>query len=482
MKTLFSIQPMSFGTLARMCQGELYQGSLGEVSVMGICTDSREAGPQVAFAALRGERVDGHNYIAQALENGCRCIICEHRNEQIAASQATAIVVKDTELALSKLAYAYRLQNLRRVRTVAVTGSVGKTTTKDMIHAAFSVAKRTYKTPGNHNSLIGMPLSVLETPVDSEWTVLEMGMSGFGEIERLSILAEPDIAVITNIGSSHLEMLGSRENICRAKLEILCGLREGGYLILNGDEPLLRKIGGKSYHTVYVSLADEKADFFANNIRVEQDCTRFDAVCQGRKMRDLCIRVLGRHHVYAALYTLAAATIIGMSEAQIREGLLRFAPEGMRQRVCQMSGITVIEDCYNASPESMIAAIDVLDAYSRQSERRSVAVLGDMLELGQESPALHRSVGAHLAARGIDLLFTVGSNANQIAIGARQKGMSSSHMHRNMDVQDLEKTADLLVQNLRRGDIVLFKASRSVGAERIVELLRERMAGRDFAG
>lgn len=482
MKTLFSIQPMSFGTLARMCQGELYQGSLGEVSVTGICTDSREAGPQIAFAAMRGERVDGHNYIAQALENGCRCIICEHRTEQLADSEATAVVVKDTELALSRLAYAYRLQNLRRVRTVAVTGSVGKTTTKDMIHAAFSVARRTYKTPGNHNSLIGMPLSVLETPVDSEWMVLEMGMSGFGEIERLSILAEPDIAIITNIGSSHLEMLGSRENICRAKLEILCGLREGGYLILNGDEPLLRNIGGKSYHTLYASLTDEKADFFAKNIRVEQDCTRFDAVCQGHEIRDLCIRVLGRHHVYAALYTLAAATVIGMTEEEVRSGLLRFVPEGMRQRVCEFGGITVIEDCYNASPESMIAAIDVLDAYSRQSGRRSVAVLGDMLELGQESPALHRSVGAHLAERGIHLLFTVGSGANQIAIGARQKGMGPSRMHRNMDAKDLEATADSLLQNLRQGDIVLFKASRAVGAERIIALLRERMEGREIVG
>lgn len=482
MKIHFSIQPMSFGTLARMCQGELYQGSLGEVAVTGICTDSREAGPLVAFAALRGERVDGHDYIAQALENGCRCIICEHRNELLAASDATAIVVKDTELALSKLAYAYRVQNLSRVHTVAVTGSVGKTTTKDMIHAAFSVAKRTYKTPGNHNSLIGMPLSVLETPADSEWTVLEMGMSGFGEIERLSILAEPDIAVITTIGTSHLEMLGSRENICRAKLEILCGLREGGYLILNGDEPLLQNIGGKSYHTVYVSLSNEKADFFAKNIRVEQDCTRFDAVCRGRKMKDLCIRVLGKHHVYAALYTIAASTLIGMSEEEIREGLLRFAPEGMRQRVCSFGGITVIEDCYNASPESMIAAIDVLDAYSRQSGRRSVAVLGDMLELGHESPALHRSVGVHLVERGIDLLFTVGKGGNQIAIGARQKGMSSAAIHRNPDVKDLDKTADSLLQNLRRGDIVLFKASRAVGAEKIIELLRERMENCEIAG
>lgn len=473
MKTYFSIQPMSFGTLARMCQGELYQGALGEVSVRGICTDSREAGPETAFAAMRGARADGHDYIAQALQNGCRCVICEHRNEALEGSNATAIVVKDTELALSRLAYAYRRQNLSRVRTVAVTGSVGKTTAKDMIHAAFSEKYKTFKTPGNHNSLIGMPLSVLETPQDSEWTVLEMGMSGFGEIERLSILAEPDIAIITNIGSSHLEMLGSRENICRAKLEILCGLREGGYLILNGDEPLLRNVKGKSYHTVYVSLECEKADLFAKNIRVESDCTRFDAVCFGREMRDLCIRVLGRHTVYAALYTLAAGLLVGLSEEELRQGLLHFSPDGMRQRVCELRGITVIEDCYNASPESMIAAIDVLDAYSRQNGRRSVAVLGDMLELGQESPALHRSVGVHLAQRGIDRLFTLGVGGDQIAIGARQTGMPVPRIQRKRDVKDLSGMAELLARELKDGDVVLFKASRGVHAEEIISQLRE---------
>lgn len=484
MKTYFSIQPMSFGTLARMCRGELYQGALGEVSVRGICTDSREAGPELAFAALRGEHADGHDYIAKAIENGCRCVICEHRNEALEASNATAIVVNDTELALSRLAYAYRRQNLGRVRTVAVTGSVGKTTVKDMIHAAFSEKHKTHKTPGNHNSLIGMPLSVLETPADSDWTVLEMGMSGFGEIERLSILAEPDIAVITNIGSSHLEMLGTRENICRAKLEILCGLREGGYLILNGDEPLLKNIKGKSYRTLYVSLECEKADFFAKNIRVESDCTRFDAVCKGVEMKDLCIRVLGRHSVYAALYTLAAGMLTGLSQEELRRGLLRFSPEGMRQRVYDLGQITVIEDCYNASPESMIAAIDVLDAYSRQNHRRSVAVLGDMLELGQESPALHRSVGVHLAKRSIDRLFTLGVGGDQIAIGARQTGMLANRISRRSDVKDLAGMAELLLEELHPGDVVLFKASRGVCAEKIISLLAERMeqSGEEIAG
>ena len=185
-------------------------------------------------------------------------------------------------------------------------------------------------------------------------------------------------AGILKLVFSTLGQVARKFRVCRAKLEVLCGLREGGYLILNGDEPLLRNVKGKSYHTVYVSLECEKADLFAKNIRVESDCTRFDAVCFGKEMRDLRIRVLGRHTVYAALYTLAAGLLVGLSEEELRRGLLSFSPEGMRQRVCELGRITVIEDCYNASPESMIAAIDVLDAYSRQNGRRSVAVLGPL--------------------------------------------------------------------------------------------------------
>jgi len=423
---------------------------------------------------LRGERVDGHDFIHKALENGCRCVICEHSSEQLASSDATAIVVNDTELALAKLANAYQKQYLR-CKTVAVTGSVGKTTTKDMIYTVLAQGKRTHRTPGNHNSLVGMPLSLLETAPASEWSVLEMGMSGFGEIERLSIAAEPDVAIITNIGTSHMEMLGSRENICRAKLEVLCGLKKGGHLLLNWDEPLLRNVGGKSYHTLYVSQTCEKADFFAKNIRVEPDRTVFDMVHEGKTWRELCVLVPGKHNVYSALFSAAVGIVAGLDEEQIRRGLLNFVPEGMRQRIFNMGSITVIEDCYNASPESMIAATDVLAEYSRHTGCRSVAVLGDMLELGSDSPALHRSVGAHVAARNVELLFTVGLGGEQISVGARQKKMPTSRIRCNSNVRDLPATVDQLVKDLRPGDVVLFKASRAVGAEQIIRLLGERI-------
>ena len=470
MKIRFSISQISFGTLARLCGGELHQGALGEVAVRYLCTDSREADRETAFVAMRGERVDGHDFIAGALERGCRCVICEHRTEELASSNATAIVVGDSELALSRLANNYR--NYLRCKTVAVTGSVGKTTTKDLIASVLSVGTNAAKTQGNHNSLVGMPLSMVSIPTDADWAVLEMGMSGFGEIERLSISAEPDVAVITNIGSSHMEMLGSRQNICRAKLEILSGLKPGGVLILPFDEPLLQNVYGKSYRTLYVSLFSDKADFFVQNIKVENDRTVFDIAYAGGVVKELAIRILGKHNVYAALYAFAVGKLAGLDDEQIREGLLQYSPDGMRQHIYKMGGITVIEDCYNASPESMIAAVDVLNEYCRNTKRHSVAVLGDMLELGADSPALHRSVGVYLAEKGIDRLFTVGKRADQIAVGARQRGMSKQQITQCTETDFVSQTAEALLKVLEDGDVVLFKASRSVGAERIIEALR----------
>ena len=472
MKVQFSINQISVGTLSRICGGELHQGALGEVFVTHICTDSREADARTAFVALRGERVDGHDYIRAALENGCRCVICEHRTPELAASDATSIVVNDTELALSRLASAYR--QYLSCRSIGVTGSVGKTTAKDLIASVLSVEHKTYHTPGNHNSLVGMPLSMLEIPTDARWAVLEMGMSNFGEVERLSITAEPEIAVITNVGSSHMATLGSAENIRRAKLEILCGLRTGGTLLLNGDDPMLKKIGGKSYRTLYVSIKRENADFFAKNIRVEHDATYFDVVWKDGEEKDLCIRVIGRHNVYAALYAFAIGTLSGLTPEQIREGLQAYRPSGIRQNVYCVKGMTFIEDCYNASPESMIAALDVLAEYGG-AEKRTVAVLGDMLDLGPDSPALHRKVGHHLAQNRVNLLVALGEGGGQIAVGARQGGMAVSQMRRNPDARQTEAICQGLLEELREGDVVLFKASRGLCMERIVEALKAQL-------
>ena len=470
MKIRMSCGVMTAEAFASLCGGVLRDGRGGETRVSGICTDSREADENTVFCALRGDRVDGHDYIKNALAAGCRCILCEQSNSSVEEAGATAIVVKDTELALAKFANAYR--SSMECRVVGVTGSVGKTTAKDMIYSVLNRAHRAYRTEGNHNSVIGLPLSVAEIPRDTEWAVLEMGMSGFGEIERLSIATEPDVAVITNIGTAHMEMLGSRENICRAKLEILCGLKEGGTLILNGDEPLLRGIGGKCYRTVYVSLEREDSAYFAKNVRVKDGYTLFDLVWSGGVEKDLSVNVMGRHNVYAAAFAFAVGILSGMKPQEIREGLLGFAPEGLRQRRSECREWTFLEDCYNASPESMTASLEVLHELCRQTGRRSVAVLGDMLELGVQSGAMHQRVGEKAAMLGIDELITLGARGRQIAAGAQRKGLASVCSLDVPSEETLESVAREVAARLRPNDVVLFKASRGVGEERLIEALK----------
>ena len=472
MKIRLSIQNgITAHTLARMCRGVLQNEEYSNFKINSLCTDSREADEDTAFFALVGERVNGHDYIPSAVAAGCRCIISQEPiSPEILSSKVAVIAVKDSEMALSYMASA-QLQD-RAYPVVAVTGSVGKTTTKDMIASVMCEEKKTYVSAGNHNSVIGMPLSAMEIPEDCECAVLEMGMSDFGEIERMSLVAEPDIAVITNIGTSHMEALGDRRGICRAKLEVLCGLKKGGYLILNGDEPLLKNIGGKSYHTVYVSITRPNVDFFAQNICVELSGTRFDVVYKGITYPDLYIPVSGRHNVWAALYAFAVGTLQGLSPDAIKNGLSHFQPADMRQQIIDFAGVTLIEDCYNAAPESMRAAIDVLCECAPRSGRR-IAVLGDMLELGSESIALHRTVGEYLQKKEIDLLIAVGNDGVEIAQGAVAAGMNPAKVLLFIDRENVENIAKGLAARINKGDTILFKASRGVRLERVVNALRE---------
>ncbi len=472
MKITLSLQNgITAHALARMCRGILQNEENANIQINSLCTDSREADENTAFFALVGERVNGHDYIPAAISAGCRCIISQEPiSSAVIGEKIALIIVKDSEMALSYMASA-QLEG-RTYPVIAVTGSVGKTTTKDMIAAVMREGKRTYVSSGNHNSVIGMPLSVMEIPQDCECAVLEMGMSDFGEIERMSLVAEPDIAVITNIGTSHMEALGDRRGICRAKLEVLCGLKKGGYLILNGDEPLLKNIGGRSYHTVYVSLKRANADFFAQNIRTEFSGTRFDVVHKGVTYPNFYIPVSGRHNVWAALYAFAVATLQGLSPEKIQNGLAHFRPADMRQGITDFEGVTLIEDCYNAAPESMRAAIDVLCECAPKKGHR-IAVLGDMLELGRQSIALHRAVGEYLQERGVDLLIAVGNGGVEIAQGAVEAGMNPANAFLFIDRDNVDAIAKGLHSYVKAGDTVLFKASRGVRLERVIQALKE---------
>ena len=472
MKITLSIQNgITAHALARMCRGVLQNEKNSNVQIYSLCTDSREADENTAFFALVGERVNGHDYIPAAISAGCRCIISQEPvSPEIIGENVALIAVKDSEMALSYMA-STQLEG-RSYPVVAVTGSVGKTTTKDMIASVMQEGKKTYVSSGNHNSVIGMPLSAMEIPEDCECAVLEMGMSDFGEIERMSLVAEPDIAVITNIGTSHMEALGDRRGICRAKLEVLCGLKKGGYLILNGDEPLLANISGRSYHTLYVSLTRPNADFFAQNIRVELGGTYFDVVHKGTTYPDFYIPVSGRHNVWAALYAFAVGTLQGLSPEQIKNGFAHFRPADMRQAITNFDGMTLIEDCYNAAPESMRAAIDVLCECAPQNSRR-IAVLGDMLELGKDSIKLHRAVGEYLQKRGVDLLVAVGNGGVEIAQGAVEAGMNPAKTLLFIDRDNVSDIAKCLRSHLTQRDTILFKASRGVRLERVIQALKE---------
>lgn len=438
-------------------------GGAGTLRVSGVVIDSRKVRPGDLFVALRGERFDGNDYVAKALEAGAVAAICERAPD---GGDSRVITVDDAQAALGELAGEYRRRTSPR-HVVAVTGSVGKTTTKQLIWSALAQKYCAHKTEGNHNNQIGLPMSVLAMPENCEAAVFELGMSARGEISALSKIASPDIAVITCIGSSHIEYLGSRENIRDAKLEIRDGLRPGGKLILNGDEPLLADIGG----AVYVSAMNAGADYFYTVTAQDTDGVTFDIAYGGVTARGLRVPSPGRHVAADAALAFAAATAAGVDETGIRRGFAEFSPTGMRQHIEKRGGMTVIADCYNAGPESMKAALTVLTATAELDGGRAVAVLGDMLELGEHSQRLHREVGEEAARLETDLLFTFGERAAEIAEGACDEGMDADRIYVNTDTSDPGKTAAALRGELRPGDTVLFKASRGIALERVMDAL-----------
>ena len=473
MKVNIGTRAISMSRLAQICGGMLYcigGESDQDVHFESICTDSRESAEGALFIALGGERVDGHDYIDAALSMGGGCVLCERIPEKISERRCAAVIVEDSIKAVGELAKAYdRSINHKKI---AVTGSVGKTTTKEFIAAVMAEKFRVHKTEGNYNSNIGLPLSILSMKDDTEVSVLEMGMSDLGEIDYLSRLAEPDVAVITNIGSSHIGHLGSRENICRAKLEIVNGLKMGGTLIVNGDEPMLENYHKDGINVRRVALKNENAEFRATNIRFCEGHTVFDIVTPVMTVTDVVIPVLGEHNVMAALFAFAVGQSYGLEASFITRGLSNFRQVGMRQNIYNIGPVKVIEDCYNASPESMRAAFKVQSAMAKEGEGRIVALLGDMYELGEESERLHEQVGADFASAGGELLFTFGESAEGIARGAILHGVLLENVFRNDDIKNPALSGEMLLHSLREGDILLVKASRGAAAERVIEYLK----------
>lgn len=458
---------------------ELYGGATAEDEILSVASDSSEAEPGTLFFAIKGSHVDGADFISEAVERGAVCALTSHVPPRAAESGKSfaAVIVDDVIRAVGKLAGWYR--DLSEAKFIAVTGSVGKTTTKEFIAAVSSIKFQTHKTEGNHNNELGLPLSLFELMPEHKVSVVEMGMSAPGEIEYLSRMVKPDIAVITNIGTSHLATLGSRENICEAKLEICRGMRENGVLLINGDEPLLLERAGYVYGNVkLMSIRNRNGDYRALNIRTGSDTITFDMIYDNKAVTNIEIPVIGNHNVYNALTAYSVGTMLGISDELIRHGLMSFKGSEMRQHIYNVGGLTIIDDCYNASPESMRAAIDVLVALASKRNLRPMALLGDMLELGDYTRLLHDQLGQYAAQMKIAKLFCYGMQSDVVAEAAIKKGIRVENVFVCLDTHAPQAMADMILDVAGDGDILLVKASRAVHAEAVIECIKRGIHGK----
>ena len=466
MKVRFANNIPTVEEIASLCGGKVFGDGSREVS--SVCTDSREACDGAMFIAIVAERVDGHNFIKSVAASGAACALCSRIPDE--SGDLPLILVEDTVKALGRLGHNYS-QNCR-ARRIGVTGSVGKTTTKEFIASVLATAGKVWKTEGNFNSTVGLPMSLLTLPADADFAVLEMGMTGPGEIKLLSDIAEPEIGVITTIGTAHMELLGSRENIAAAKLEIKSSLAENGQLLLCGNEPLLENEWKKDDRVHYFSTDDKTSDYLAYNINSDESGMTFDASCRGKMIYDLEIPAVGKHNVAAALAGVAVGSMVGIDAERIRRGLAAFRSVGFRQQMTDVGGIKIITDCYNASPESMRAAASVLSTVASHRNGKKIALLGDMLELGERSPELHFAAGVAFAEAGADMIVSFGERAEKIADGfASVKG--ESNVKRFADRSDALAPAKALFEILKPGDTFILKASRLIAAERVAEELKK---------
>ena len=458
------MQTITLAQLLEAVHGELLgQFQDRSTPIDRVDTDSRTIHPGSLFIPLVGERFDGHAYIESALSGGAAgCLTA--REPDFCRPDRFYVKVDSTQRALGDLAAWYKDQFA--LPCIAVTGSVGKTTAKDMIAAVLGVKYRVLKTEGNYNNDVGLPLTLLRMDDSHQLCVLEMGMDKFGEIDYLAGLVKPDVGIITNIGDAHIERLGSRENIFKAKCELLPHVKEGGLLILNGDDALLSTLRGKTAVPALFCGQGEGLEYRAqpaggdgvSHIHCRMTTPHMDRVVK--------IPALGEHMLYPALLATAAAEHFGLSPDQIEEGLQRFVPTRMRMNLLQRGdGITILDDTYNANPQSMRAAISVL-ADSQRSWR--AAILGDMLELGPFAPALHMGVGECLGRAGIDCLVAVGELAEHIAQGARESGVPQV-----FTCADKERAKDILSGLIRPDSAYLLKASRGMKLEELTAWLVE---------
>lgn len=431
---------------------------LPQILITAVVTDSRKVQKDCVFVAIKGERVDGCDYAAGAVQNGAAFVVSERSIEGV--PEEKLILVPDILDAMIQMGGNYR--DCYTPFVAGVTGSVGKTTTKEFLAAVLSAFGETIKTQGNQNNEIGMPNTLFQLASDTRYAVVEMGMQGLGEISKLTRAAKPQAAVITTIGVSHLLQLGSRENICHAKMEICEGLPQGGLLVLNGDDPYLQKATiPAGLHRVTYGVDAENLGVRAENIRQEGDRTCFVLHDQWGIL-EASIPTIGLHNVYnaAAAYTLAVHS--GLDRETAAAALANFETTGYRQHLREMAGIRVLEDCYNANPDSMRAALSALQELPKTGG--SIAVLGDMLELGSISENAHYEMGKQAAEAGVKSLLLLGKESKAAVKGAAEAGLTDV-----LWCQDKKEAVQALLQRVQKGDAVLFKASRGMKLEEIMQ-------------
>lgn len=445
-----------------MSAAALQEGNRGIFT--SVCTDSRSVQDGDLFFALRGERFDGHQFAVEAVKAGAAGLVLDRPVEGIPAG-AQVFIVKATLKALQDLAAFNRQRS--GVPVVGVTGSSGKTTTKDLICSVLSSRLKTLKTEGNFNNELGLPLTLLRLDGTYGAAVVEMAMRGPGEIDFLCRMASPDGAVITNIGEAHFERLGSVENIARAKGEILDYIPERGFALLHGESPYIGREAARCRGKVIFFGEDTALDVFVRDIEAVEGGNRFTANVMGVE-EEFFVPLPGRHNVINSLSAIAVGMELGLDMRSMQKGLSGASLTAMRLEMLNISGVRIINDSYNANPSSARAALQTLSELSGGARR--IAVLGDMLELGEKSEPGHRQVGRLAYEAGVDLLAAVGNLAAYIGAGAREAGMPSSNIQYYGSAREAARE---LKKTIRTGDVVLVKGSRGMKMEEFINSLRE---------
>ena len=436
-----------------------------DICITGATTDSREANEGMMFIGIKGERVDGNDFATEFLKKGGSCAVVE-KDVEVPAGKSL-IRVEDTKKAIRDIAEFYR--TTLSIDIVAVTGSVGKTSTKEMLSSVISRSFKTFATKGNFNNEIGVPLTVFQLDRSYDKAIVEMGMSNSGEISRLTKIAKPRVAVITNIGTAHIGNLGSRENILKAKLEVLECL--DGVAVLNGDDEYLWGARENiSHEKIYYGIDNKDADFVAYDVVCDHKGSNFKVKLDGTEY-GFYIPVVGMHHIYNAMAAIICGLRFGMKIEDITKGVASYQTTGMRQKEILIGEIELIEDCYNASSDSMKSSLNVLRSMS--ANKRSIAVLGDMLEQGDFAEENHRLVGKYTASSGTDTLVCVGADSKYIADEAKKCGVKNVY-----EFETNLQASEFLRDYIKDGDVVLFKASRGMKLEEVSESLQEFLKGR----